>query len=442
MELSNRQIEEVCRFAPTRSKWILIPSRALGHTLGERLAREGAGWANLRFTPPIDLALQMAAPYLVERGIDPVPYGIGPALITRLLLDLPRATPAYFRPLGEHPRMADALWAAFRELRMAGLTAADLPRDAFASAAKHAELRALLQAYEAHLADRGLADAALVYREALRHREACPIRADDLLLEWPDVAWAPLERRFLDALPGDRVRARVLDVPGLERPRRLDRLAAPVELVSPAEMALTKMAPDPALEGAAGAEAGAGRGGPAGPDPRGPAPARAESHATTGTGEGEWARMAARGQAGLAGQGWQGLVLPALTLALPAAAMIARLTRSALLEVLGEDYLRAARAKGLPEGRVIFRHALRNALISVVTFVGLQFGLLLGGSVVVESLFSRQGLGQLVIAAVFARDIPIVQGWCLLIAVAYSLVNLAVDLSYAVLNPRIRYDAP
>ncbi len=143
----------------------------------------------------------------------------------------------------------------------------------------------------------------------------------------------------------------------------------------------------------------------------------------------------------LAGPGWQGLVLPALTLALPAAAMIARLTRSALLEVLGEDYLRAARAKGLPEGRVIFRHALRNALISVVTFVGLQFGLLLGGSVVVESLFSRQGLGQLVIAAVFARDIPIVQGWCLLIAVAYSLVNLAVDLSYAVLNPRIRYDA-
>jgi ABC-type dipeptide/oligopeptide/nickel transport system permease component len=143
----------------------------------------------------------------------------------------------------------------------------------------------------------------------------------------------------------------------------------------------------------------------------------------------------------LAGQGWQGLVLPALTLALPAAAMIARLTRSAMLEVLGEDYLRAARAKGLSERRVIFRHALRNALISVVTFVGLQFGLLLGGSVVVESLFSRQGLGQLVIAAVFARDIPIVQGWCLLIAVAYSLVNLAVDLSYAVLNPRIRYDA-
>jgi glutathione transport system permease protein len=140
-------------------------------------------------------------------------------------------------------------------------------------------------------------------------------------------------------------------------------------------------------------------------------------------------------------QTWRGIVLPALTLALPASATVARLTRSAMLEVLREDYLRSARAKGLPERVVIFRHALRNALISVVTFAGLQFGLLLGGSVVVESVFSRQGLGQLVVAAVFARDIPIVQGWCLLVAVAYSLVNLAVDVSYALINPRIRYDA-
>jgi len=142
----------------------------------------------------------------------------------------------------------------------------------------------------------------------------------------------------------------------------------------------------------------------------------------------------------LGGQGWRGILLPALTLALPAAAMIARLTRSSMLEVLREDYLRTARAKGLPERTVIFRHALRNALISVETFVGLQFGLLLGGSVVVESLFSRQGLGQLVVAAVFARDIPIVQGWCLVIAATYSLVNLGIDLSYALINPLIRYD--
>lgn len=142
----------------------------------------------------------------------------------------------------------------------------------------------------------------------------------------------------------------------------------------------------------------------------------------------------------LGGQGWRGIVLPALTLALPASAIIARLTRSSMLEVLGEDYLRTARAKGLPERTVIFRHALRDALITVITFVGLQFGLLLGGSVVVESLFSRQGLGQLVVAAVFARDIPIVQGWCLLVATTYSLVNLGIDLSYALVNPRIRYE--
>ena len=144
----------------------------------------------------------------------------------------------------------------------------------------------------------------------------------------------------------------------------------------------------------------------------------------------------------LGDQTWRGIVLPALTLALPASAIVARLTRSSMLEVLREDYLRSARAKGLRERTVIFRHALRNALISVITFVGLQFGLLLGGSVVVESLFSRQGLGQLVVAAVFARDIPIVQGWCLLVAATYSLVNLAVDLSYALVNPRIRYDTP
>jgi glutathione transport system permease protein len=144
----------------------------------------------------------------------------------------------------------------------------------------------------------------------------------------------------------------------------------------------------------------------------------------------------------LGDQTWRGIVLPTLTLALPAAATVARLTRSSMLEVLREDYLRSARAKGLPERAVIFRHALRNALISVITFVGLQFGLLLGGSVVVESLFSRQGLGQVVVAAVFARDIPIVQGWCLLVAATYSVVNLAVDLSYALVNPRIRYDTP
>jgi ABC-type dipeptide/oligopeptide/nickel transport system permease component len=141
------------------------------------------------------------------------------------------------------------------------------------------------------------------------------------------------------------------------------------------------------------------------------------------------------------GEGWKGIVLPALTLALPSAAVVARLTRSSMLEVLQEDYVRTARAKGLAGRIVIYRHALRNAMIPVVTMTGLQFGYLLGGSVVVEMLFSRQGLGQLVVNAVFARDIPVVQGWCLLVAISYGVVNLLVDLSYVAINPMIRYDA-
>jgi ABC-type dipeptide/oligopeptide/nickel transport system permease component len=141
------------------------------------------------------------------------------------------------------------------------------------------------------------------------------------------------------------------------------------------------------------------------------------------------------------GEGWQGIVLPALTLALPSAAVVARLTRSSMLDVLQEDYVRTARAKGLAERLVVYRHALRNAMIPVITLTGLQFGYLLGGSVVVEMLFSRQGLGQLVVNAVFARDIPVVQGWCLMVAAIYGTVNLLVDLSYAAINPMIRYDA-
>lgn len=182
--------------------------------------------------PPLELALQMAAPFLVERGIDPAPDGVGPALIMRLLFDLSRATPTYFRVLAEQPRMADALWAAIREWRMAGLTAEDLRGDAFATPAKHAELRALLRAYEAHLTNHRLADAAAVHREALCHLDVYLVHPDDLLLDAPDVMWAPLERRFLDALPGRRIAPRALEPPGLDHPRRLARLAAPAERVA------------------------------------------------------------------------------------------------------------------------------------------------------------------------------------------------------------------
>jgi len=215
------QLAELCRTERTRAKWVLVPSHALGHTLGERLALEGTSWANLRFTTPLDLALPMAAPFLVERGIDPAPDGIGPALVMRLLLELPSSVPGYFRHLAEQPKMAEALWGEIRELRMAGLGAADLPSSAFGSPAKHAELVALLSAYETHLASQHLADTAGVYREALLHADMCTVRAADLWTELPGVIWAPLERRLLDALPGTRIPPATLSIPGLEAPRRL-----------------------------------------------------------------------------------------------------------------------------------------------------------------------------------------------------------------------------
>jgi ATP-dependent helicase/nuclease subunit B len=228
------QLADLCRTERTRAKWVVVPTHTLGHTLGERLALEGAGWANVRFTTPLDLALPMAAPFLVERGVDPAPDGIGPALIMRLLLELPSTVPTYFRGLAEQPQMAEALWATLAELRMAGISAAALPREAFTNASKHAELQALLASYEQHLAERHLADRAEVYREALQHLDVCPIQAADLRVEAPTVIWSPLERRLLDVLPGARVTPRALDLPGLDVPRRMTSLASPMETVAPA----------------------------------------------------------------------------------------------------------------------------------------------------------------------------------------------------------------
>ena len=228
------QLAELCRTERTRAKWVIVPTHTLGHTLGERLALAETGWANLRFATPLDLALPMAAPFLVERGVDPAPDGIGPALIMRLLLELPATVPTYFRGLAEQPQMAEALWATLAELRMAGITATALPPRAFASASKHAELRALLESYEQHLAARGLADRALVYREARLHPDLCPIQPADLHVELPTIVWSPLERRLLDALPGTRVAPRALALPGLDVPRRMTSLAGPIDAVAPA----------------------------------------------------------------------------------------------------------------------------------------------------------------------------------------------------------------
>lgn len=234
MSLFLVQLAELCRAERTRAKWVVVPTHTLGHTLGERLALEGTGWANVRFTTPLDLALPMAAPFLVERGVDPAPDGIGPALIMRLLLELPPTVPAYFRGLAEQPQMAEALWATLAELRMAGQAAATLPREAFANAGKHAELQALLASYERHLAERRLADRAEVYREALRHLDLCPIQPADLHIELPTIIWSPVERRLLDALPGTRVIPRAPHLPGLDVPRRMTGLASPMDETAPA----------------------------------------------------------------------------------------------------------------------------------------------------------------------------------------------------------------
>src|SRR5688500_7924598 len=204
------QLAELCRLQRTRVKWVFVPSFALGHTLGERLVLEGTEWANLRFVRPVDVALQMAAPFLLERGLDPASDGIGPALVMRLLMDLPSATPRYFRRLAEQPRMAEALWTTMRELRMAGLTADDVRADAFGNADKAAELKALVAAYEAHLAAHAVADAADVYREALAHIDAGPVLEADVRIELPGARWMLREQRLLDALPGERITARTV----------------------------------------------------------------------------------------------------------------------------------------------------------------------------------------------------------------------------------------
>lgn len=134
------------------------------------------------------------------------------------------------------------------------------------------------------------------------------------------------------------------------------------------------------------------------------------------------------------------LVLPAVTLSLGPAAVLARLTRSAVLEVLGEDYIRTARAKGARATAVLFHHALRNALVPVVTVAGLSVGHLLGGSLIVEWVFAWPGMGDLAVSAIHDRDYPLVQGFVLFAAAVYLLVNLVVDLSYARLDPRVRLE--
>jgi RecB family exonuclease len=225
------QLADAARRQPHRAKWVFVPAHGIGRALGERLALSGTNWINLRFVTPLDIALRMGAPFLVERGIDPSEEGLGPALIMRLLLAMP-AQGGYFRPLADQPTMAEALWSTIRELRMAGVRSRDLSSDAFASPAKHAEMRALLAAYEQFLATNNRGDMALVYEEALQHPEWCPIQSQDCWTELPDVVWTPLQRRFIDTMPGDRIVPRALAIPGATMPRRASGSSA--ERVEPA----------------------------------------------------------------------------------------------------------------------------------------------------------------------------------------------------------------
>lgn len=138
--------------------------------------------------------------------------------------------------------------------------------------------------------------------------------------------------------------------------------------------------------------------------------------------------------------GWENLVLPALTIGFASAAFIARLVRSSMLEVLRQDYVTTARAKGVRERLVVVRHALKNALIPVVTYFGIQLAGLLTGAVVTEQVFSRPGLGRVAVNAIGNRDFPLIQGTVLVTAIVYVLVSLVIDLSYAFIDPRIRYE--
>jgi len=132
------------------------------------------------------------------------------------------------------------------------------------------------------------------------------------------------------------------------------------------------------------------------------------------------------------------LILPSIALGTIPMSIIARITRSNLLDVLGLDYIRTARAKGVIERVVVFKHAMRNAMLPLVTIVGLQFGALLGGAVLTETVFGLPGVGKFLVESIFARDYPVVQGFTLSIALIFVFVNLLVDISYAYLDPRVR----
>jgi ATP-dependent helicase/nuclease subunit B len=230
------QLARLCRDHRARAKWVFVPSHAVGHTIGDRLAREGTDWANVRFVTPLEVAIRMAGPFLLERGIDPSEEPLGPAIVMLLLAELP-GSHTYFKPMAEHTTLATALWTTLRELRFAGIGSAELstvPAAAFESRAKREELIALAEAYERRLATSHVADMSMVLAEAAKHPGFCPVQAADCWTELPDVAWPRLVRAFLDRLPGERVAPRSLSLAGVGVPKRLEADGTRADRVAPA----------------------------------------------------------------------------------------------------------------------------------------------------------------------------------------------------------------
>ena len=242
METLLQQIVEFMREQPTGARWVLVPTLAAGHTLGERLARGGHAWANLRFTTPLDLAARIAGPILGARGLREMDLGFGPALLLQLLVDLPAGVPRYFRRIVEQPGLAEALWNAVRDFRLAGLRFTDLRAEAFASPEKHAELVALLEAYERELARSGMADAADLFRAATEASFKLPVMSNSAALELPGCCRSDLERRFVDSLPWSVCAFRSAQSPGSNPPARWRRLNPTVESIPTAESAATDAA--------------------------------------------------------------------------------------------------------------------------------------------------------------------------------------------------------
>lgn len=233
---------EICHEHKTAEKWLILPSLSLGHTIADRIALSGQPWVNLRVTTPLQIAQGIAAPILAARRVAPLPDTIGPALMTRLLADLPVAGRSYFRGLVECPGLSEALWSAITELRLSGLRVADLSNDKFVFPLKAGELRGLLVAYERYLNDASVADAAAMYHVALDHPPSQPKDVPRYVLVATDTVWQPLEARLISACPGTR-----LDLPhavphGLEVPRRLGHRVGPCAVVTHPPQASTDSA--------------------------------------------------------------------------------------------------------------------------------------------------------------------------------------------------------